>query len=298
MYISQYPALDLDAIFQKADTPKIPFELWKKRTKDHAFLFSKGKWALASLVSAYIQLQKKDIGQIFIPEYFCEISLTPLRMAGHRLFFYRIAPSLEPDIDYLDNMVKQNGKPDMMLFVHYFGVPIDIKKSKSWCNENEVMIIEDAAHTIASVPGIGDNECPVFYTPWKFLGCPEGAILVLPSEMQLLGNLASPENDSFYYSLKFSAKSSMDHISMLYGFPLHKFKKWNVKDSNESEPLQDPGRAACGSFSIRFLSLLEKSIAAIMRNRKNNYMRLDKIIMDSKISDYRLIKNLAETFAP
>jgi len=264
--------------------------------------FSKGKWAIEKLASAFIRSIGKENGRIFIPEYFCEISLTPLRIAEHNLHFYRINSELEPDIDHLNSLVKKYGAPDILLYVQYFGFPLKIKDTIRWCKENEALLIEDAAHSMLPVPGIGDNGCPTVYTPWKFLGLTEGGVLVLPDEMASIFEQSAPNTDNKSDIFKTVAlrtgASAVDFIGMR-GFPIHKFKKPYVKEPDESEQWQDPKTPEYYNRSLKILSNFDKKeIEKIKNNRERNYRRIDDAILNSSINKYRLFRKLPKLFAP
>ena len=147
------------------DLSKVP---WTLKENDSLFIYSRGQWALKRIGSGVLKSRNKTKGTILIPEYFCEISLTPLRTAEFDIRFYRITPELEPDITDLERMVKAQGPPDIMLFVHYFGMPLNIGPTENWCRENGVVLIEDAANSLFSVPGIGAHACPTRSRPGRW----------------------------------------------------------------------------------------------------------------------------------
>ena len=298
MYITQKPSVKLSKIFQSDNSQFLSKAPWTVRSNDQTLFFSRGKWALEKLFSGFLESQGKTQGIIYIPEYFCEISLTPLRMAGHTLHFYKITSELEPDIDHVNTIVQKHGLPDALLFVHYFGFPIKINEAKAWCKINGILLIEDAAHTLIPIPGIGDNGFPIFYTPWKFLGIPEGALLILPS--QFISNVKQffPKSDNFIHVLKMMGRFGIDYIGLRFKIPIHKMKKQRVKEPHENEPWQDPKSPACSKLSLKILFLSEECIDEIRYRRERNYRRLDRIISNSRIGDYRVFKQLPTFFAP
>jgi len=298
MYIPHIPLFKINQLFKKKSSIGISKAPWTARADEHIFVLSKGRWAFEVLLSSYIKSIGKRHGTIYIPEYFCEITLTPLRMSGHNLHFYRITSSFEPDTEHLNTLVERKGVPDIMCYVHYFGFPSKTSDFKSWCDENGALMVEDAAHTMLPIPDIGNNGCPVIYTPWKFLGIPEGALLVLPDPFASNVKQFRPRSDEFFHILKMMGRVGVDYMGLRYSMPIHKFKKQRIKEPDESEPWQDPKIPACGKLSFKMLSLSEGYIEEIRAHRERNYRRLDSIFTNSRISGYRVFKQLPAFFAP
>ena len=268
---------------------------WKSRENDRVILFSRGQWALKMLGSAIITSRNRVKGMILIPEYFCEISLTPMRTPEFDIRFYRITPGLEPDIADLERVAGLYGPPDMMLFVHYFGLPLSMGAAEVWCRKNGVVLIEDAAHSLLPVPGIGDHGCPVIYTPWKFMNLPDGALLVLPEKSEV--SVEMNENDEPYPWLWLQKRVASTVATGLH-LPVHKFRKIHVKTCDESEPPIDPGKPGCGRRSAAILAKKEKDLPEIGRIREHHYRRIDDAIANSDAQTHRIFRHLPGCFAP
>jgi hypothetical protein len=297
MYILPNPLFRLSDIPSWTKDSSFYGEPWISKENDRIVLFSRGQWALKELGSSIIRSRNRARGIILIPEYFCEISLTPLRTHEFEIHFYRITPGLEPDITDLDRISRTHGPPDMMLFVHYFGIPLNIDAAKIWCMENNVVLVEDAAHSLLSVPGIGDHGCPVIYTPWKFLNIPDGALLVLPEESGI-SMPARNNNSDCSYPLQWVANQIFYSAVRGMRLPLHKFKGIRVKGCDESEPPTDPGKPECRPMSAAILSEKGRSIAVICRMRERNYRKIDEAVGNSDIQIHRVFSHLPASFAP
>lgn len=272
---------------------------WRSKESDRVILFSRGQWALRELGFSIIEKQKLTRGRILIPEYFCEISLTTLRTNEFDIGFYRITPGLEPDIADLERIAAADGPPDVMLFVHYFGIPLNMSASESWCRENGVVLIEDAAHSLLPVPGIGDHELPVIYTPWKFLSLLNGALLVLPDTSGIsVKILESDDSYPLQWVAKQAASTVATSLAMNTGLPLHKIRKIRVKECDESEPSIDPGHPACSRLSAASLAKKGKNIPAVASAREQNYRKIDEVISNSAAHTHRIIQSLPGCFAP
>lgn len=298
MFIPLNPLFKLSHALLRTEGGDFPGKLWAVKNNDRVIPFSRGQWALKELGTCIINSRGRTRGMIFIPEYFCEISLTPLRSPYFDILFYRITPQLEPDITHLNRIIEKYGVPDILLFVHYFGFPSDMRNTETWCRENNVVIIEDAAHSLLSVSGIGDHGYPTIFTPWKFLNIPCGALLVLPEESEFFLKVCHENHGFLSYPLGWMTKQVIYTAVQKMRFPLHKFKKRRVKGYDESEPPVDPGRPECTPLSSTILSKEGIGIAAIGEVRERNYRRIDGAIADSGVRHRRFFHRLPTHFAP
>lgn len=295
MFIPPNP-FSLDDILLGRKGPPFSGVSWMSKENDRVILFSRGQWALRKLGSAIIRKRKRTKGRIFIPEYFCEISLTTLRSDEFDIRFYRITEGLEPDITDLEKMVANDGPPDMLLFVHYFGIPVNMSATEAWCQKNGIVLIEDAAHSLIPVPGIGDQGCPVIYTPWKFFNIPDGALLVLPGDPSDIYPTVEEHDDP--YPPAWFLKRFFYGSTQATGLPAHRIRRFHVKACDESEPPIDPQKPGCRSRSAAILAKKEKDLPAIGQVREQNYRQIDWAISDSGMCVYRMFQDLPTNFTP
>jgi dTDP-4-amino-4,6-dideoxygalactose transaminase len=150
---------------------------WHKEQEVAIFL-SKTAWSIA-LLSLIRKSQKNGEKVIvWIPDYFCNASLNILRETACEIVFYPILENLEPDFSSFKEMVQSSGSPDIFLLVHYFGKPTSVSRSVEFCSNNGAWLVEDAAHVLRPVKGIGEAGDFVLYSPHKLLPLPNGAILI------------------------------------------------------------------------------------------------------------------------
>ena len=164
------------------------------RTGELAGWLSRSTWSLA-LIAAW----RKRCGggspvTIWIPDYFCNSSLEPLRADGIKLAFYSLNEEMAPDLSVCRTLQKV-ASPDIFLLVHYFGQPIATGAVEEFCSRNGAWLIEDAAHVLLPTRGIGTGGDFVLYSPHKHLPIPEGAVLVIRRGGP--GHFGSAEIDSF-----------------------------------------------------------------------------------------------------
>ena len=67
----------------------------------------------------------------------------------------------------------------MFLLVHYFGRPAATASARDFCGRHGAWLIEDAAHVLQPVDGVGESGDFVLYSPHKHLPIPDGAVLVV-----------------------------------------------------------------------------------------------------------------------
>jgi lipid II:glycine glycyltransferase (peptidoglycan interpeptide bridge formation enzyme) len=145
---------------------------------ENALLFSRSSWSIAYVAFLRMKMSPNKIINIWIPDYFCNETLLQLRHVGVNIFFYQINDKMLPNISSFTELFKK-GKPDIFLFVHYFGKPIPANNIKEFCKKNDTWLIEDAAHVLFPIKGIGVFGDFVLYSQHKHLPIPDGAILVL-----------------------------------------------------------------------------------------------------------------------
>lgn len=149
-----------------------------KRGSERAFWFSRAAWALKILVHWCEQTKRPEKPVLWLPDYFCNQSTLPARDAGARLIFYPIGADLEPNWDACKSLLKSD-KPDLFVLVHYFGKPANGARARSFCDNVGASLIEDAAHVLGPLDGIGSYGDFTFYSPYKTFSIPDGAVLLV-----------------------------------------------------------------------------------------------------------------------
>ncbi|CCQ72220.1 hypothetical protein [Magnetospira sp. QH-2] len=168
---------DLATLPGKAASDETLAAPWR-RSGDEALWFSRGAWALRALADGW-RLANDTKPAIWLPDYFCNQSARPLRDAGYEPVFYPVQRDLTPrwkDCQALAGIQP----PDIFVLVHYFGRtnPATIETA-GFCRQFNALLVEDAAHVLRPVTGIGEHGAAVLYSPHKLLALPDGAILTL-----------------------------------------------------------------------------------------------------------------------
>lgn len=138
--------------------------------------FSRSAWALAALVEN-LQARLGRAPVVWVPDYFCNGSLEPLRRIVPAPVFYPIGPNLKPVWAECE-LSAERAAPDAVMLVHYFGKASDGAGARTFCDRWRAMLIEDAAHVLKPASGIGDYGDYCLYSPHKILPVPQGGLVV------------------------------------------------------------------------------------------------------------------------
>jgi hypothetical protein len=141
------------------------------------FWFSRSAWALFTIVKFRMQTCSSRVVNIWIPDYFCNSSLVPLRSLGVNIYFYPILMDRKPDLSECKNMLKINS-PDVILFVDFFGEALFSDELFDFAKDNNAWLVQDCAHCLKPVSQDKDADF-VLFSPHKLLSIPDGGMLVV-----------------------------------------------------------------------------------------------------------------------
>lgn len=145
---------------------------------DSVFWFSRSAWSLMAIAQWRQRLTGQSSISVWLPDFFCNASLVPLRDMGAKLQFYPLTDQMAPDQDAC-RVLADEIRPDLFVLVHFFGQPSRAEGATSLCRETGAWLIEDAAHVLRPVTSIGEHGDCVLYSPHKCLPVPDGAVLIV-----------------------------------------------------------------------------------------------------------------------
>src|SRR3990167_10558315 len=148
------------------------------RNNDQFYWFSRTAWSLHAIVLLWEKVFSKKEPSVWIPGYFCNQSLWPIRQTSSKIIFYPIEDKLQPNWEVCEQLLKKN-KPDIFILTHYYGLIADAKKAKNFCEQNQAILIEDAAHILVPMDGVGEHCHISLYSPHKHFSLPHGSICVV-----------------------------------------------------------------------------------------------------------------------
>ncbi|MES2510146.1 MAG: GNAT family N-acetyltransferase [Pseudomonadota bacterium] len=142
---------------------------------------SQSAWSLALIAIWRKNCSLTKCSTVWIPDFFCNSSLLALRQTGAKLVFYPLNTDMAPDLSTCQ-LLADTEPPDIFLLVHYFGQPVSCSAARDFCKRRNAWLVEDAAHVLRPVRGIGTSGDFVLYSPHKSLPLPDGAVLVARPE--------------------------------------------------------------------------------------------------------------------
>ncbi len=160
---------------------------------DRVFLTFSGS---AAIFQAARALELGAGATVLCPAYNCGHELEPLLRNGASLRFYKVDRQLHIDLEDFRSKIDPSVRG--VLVTHYFGFPQDLGPVRRLCDENDLQLIEDCAHSLvaletdkSSMGGFGDA---VVYSMRKTHGLTDGGALVLRRTSDIRGLDLQPAN--------------------------------------------------------------------------------------------------------
>lgn len=235
--------------------------------------YRRGSLALAAGVATLCREQDAQKITVWVPDYFCDPSLVPLRGLAADIRFYPVLLDLTPDWAFLERKVAATSGKQVLMLVHYFGFANATQEAMDFCQRHCVTLLEDAAHLLRPTPGVGLGELLVF-SPRKLLAIPAGGVLVLPQNLAegLPGMPAgSWRRDLAFWMLKRLTQEALLSLGASWS--------WWWRRLPDSEPVcqgpfPPPVLEACDRYTLGLIALAEPCFAEITARRRRTYERL------------------------
>ncbi len=100
----------------------------------------------AAIFWALDLLGVREGDNVLVPTYHCPTLVAPVVMRGARPVFFPLESSGLPDLARVGATVTDRIKA--MIVPQFFGLPLDLSAVRKWCDEHEIGLIEDCAHTL------------------------------------------------------------------------------------------------------------------------------------------------------
>jgi len=138
-------------------------------------LFALGRHALWHGARA-IGLQPGD--EVLAPAYHHGSEIEALAQLGLTFRFYAAGDDLEPVESELESL--RGERTRALLLIHYLGFPQRMLHWRRWCDERDLLLIEDAAQAwlAADTAPVGSAGDVAVFCLYKTFGLPDGAALV------------------------------------------------------------------------------------------------------------------------
>ncbi len=273
MTIHSAPIPSLKALWQALFAGLSDGEPWRGLPPEKSVqFFSRGLWAMTEGVAAILHKKGRENGQVWLPDYFCNEALIPLRRNEISLYFYPIRKDLSPDWGKIESEANKSDPPDVFILVHYFGFPNCLDEAKGFCDKHGAELLEDCAHLLLPVNGAGQNTA--FFSPRKLLSLPEGGLLIMPY------NSPVQQTEKMFVSgkrliSKWLIRRLAQRVMLTMGISWHRFRKRAVGNlHNPADRLSGSMRIFPDKYTLRLLGVIEKDLDYVVKKRRGNYMRL------------------------
>lgn len=269
-------------LLQACIVPPLAGEAWFARKDPAAALrfYHRGSLALAAGIEAIRKAGGAAAVTVWVPDYFCDEALAPLRGLGVDLRFYPIREDLTPHWQFLEDGADRVDYPEVLILVHYFGFPNAGRKAKEFCDRRGMFFLEDGAHVLTPCSGMGLGTLQI-YSPRKVLAVPAGGVLALPQSLALFleeGSRAASGMDT----LLWLGRRLLQKVFVGLGIPWHRLWALAPDDRLCSPPGAPPPRPAlraCDPYTLSLLRLADGEINTVGQKRRRNYQRLEMAIM-------------------
>lgn len=107
----------------------------------HIALVTSGRIALGKALEC-AGIEQED--EVLLPGFHCMAMVHPIRSRGARPVFYRLDSSAGVDLDDVEARISNRTRA--LVAVHYFGFPQDALAIRRFCDERNLVFVEDCAH--------------------------------------------------------------------------------------------------------------------------------------------------------
>ncbi len=239
-----------------------------------ARIFNRGRIALAAGFQAIGKAAGRERIVVWFPGYFCNEALDPVRILGFKINFYPIQKDLSPDWSFLERQAKGGHETQVLVLVHYFGFPNAIERARVFCDQYQMVLLEDAAHVLLPGSGVGRGDLQV-YSPRKMLAVPSGGILVATEE--LAGEVAvipgkGKGRETLYWLIRRLVQKCFAGLHIPWHFI------WTYPgqalQSSVSNGFVAQSDLGCDSYALGLLNVMASQVYQVIEQRRRNYQRL------------------------
>ena len=168
------PAVPLPpGVYGRPPAARLPFPLEERGCS----IFARARHGLWQGVQA-LGLGNGD--SVLVPAYHHGSEVEALLNAGLRPQFYEGTADLEPDPGELETLLDDDTRA--LYLIHYLGSPQDAARWRAWCDERELLLIEDAAQAwLARADGrpVGSYGDLAIFCLYKTFGVPDGGAMLV-----------------------------------------------------------------------------------------------------------------------
>ncbi len=263
--------------------PPLPFKPYTRRTlRRLPFPLEDPRCRIFSLARHGLFMGIKALGlkpgdEILVPAYHHGSEVEALIRAGIVCRFYDVTQRLEPDEKELEALLGVRVRA--LFLIHYLGLSQDAARWRTWCDEHDLLLIEDAAQAwLSSRDGtpVGSYGDLSIFCLYKTFGLPDGAAVISDSPPE-------PPSSRRRLGLGRVAREHGLYLAQQWGWlaELHR----QVKRAREYNPQRDFALSGLGCAPYISTSFLLKKVA-------------DQAAQAVRVANYTFLLERLERFVP
>lgn len=277
MTLPAVPLPSIKSLLQAATAPISTGEPWKSNDRKGSVtqVYWRGSFALAAAVEAVRKATEEDQVTVWVPGYFCNEALEPLRDLPVTLRFYPVRADLTPCWSAMEQLRAGQAGAEVFVLVHYFGFPNAILQAKTFCDKNRMVLLEDAAHVLQPGGVIGNGDLTI-YSPWKLLAVPSGGILVASQNWATHLVEISADQVGKTDTVRWLAKRLAQKLFVKLHIPWHILKRVRRQDSSptNTDGMHHRTSGGCSPFDLKLLSVVGQNMEQVTEQRRYNYQQM------------------------
>ncbi len=222
---------------------------------------------------------------LLVPAYFCGQSLRYLRDMKVNLIFDELTDKLAPDYESVTAALVENNI-DIFVHVHYFGSVSSQQQSRFFCNQFNIILVEDCAHIIhpsVSAQWVGDF---LIFSPSKHFPISAGGVLYSKTSSNYCTVERSVRFPYFWHLKRLSRRY------LLSSNPKLKSNREIVWSANH----MTASFSGLSSMEVSMLHVSTRIVNDLIRSRRQNWHKL--LNMLSEFDDWTALVSIKERDAP
>ena len=136
MTVPAAPLPRIRHLFRAVTAPLFTGQQWAGSSTYAVRVYRQGSLALAAGIDAIRKAAEASTIVVWVPDYFCNEALDPIRQLPVVLRFYPIREDLTPDWPTVEQWAAAELGPQVFVLVHYFGFPNATKEARDFCNRH------------------------------------------------------------------------------------------------------------------------------------------------------------------
>lgn len=105
-------------------------------------------WARNALYHGLKALGVSPGAHVLLPAYLCRAAVEPFEAFGAEVEFYNVGRQCSASLAEIEAKIRP--RTEVLLTVHYFGFPQQIRQFRELCDRHKLLLMEDCAHVFGA----------------------------------------------------------------------------------------------------------------------------------------------------